>query len=135
MKFLFVFGIFSFMNSVFAASEHGLILGEKNPSVLWLKQEEIYDKQVYLLGFRTPENIELQQALPKDEYTKILKELQDWRSKLSKSPLTGLLCTERVTFIKEKETKELCLDATPEAEKQKLRTWMRRQSNKVMGRF
>lgn len=135
MKFIFIFAVFSFTSSVFAASEYAMILGEKNPSILWLKQEEINDKKIHLVGFRSSENIELQQVFPKEEYTKILKEMQDWQRSLSKSPLTGILCTERVTFIKQKERKELCLDATPEEEKQKLLTWMRRQSHKILGRF
>lgn len=119
----------------FAESRYSVILGSDSHEILWLRQKKIKNKEVYIIGYQSPQKRQLERVMPRRDFAAAVKELHDFakgirrRQALSPNPF----CQESVAIENNNKPEILCLDSVDRKGKEKLVRWVAKQSDLVVG--
>ncbi|MGZ3773148.1 MAG: hypothetical protein ACXVCY_06225 [Pseudobdellovibrionaceae bacterium] len=116
----------------FASNQQDVItIGSDNLQVLWLRHKSIKNMSVYLMGYRSPSNRQIERVIPKKVYFASIKELQELKKVfVQKRSLSSFPFCEEPIYIYHNSNKDfLCLDLFAKSEKRKVIHWVSQKAN------
>ncbi|HEY8270131.1 MAG TPA: hypothetical protein VIG33_04535 [Pseudobdellovibrionaceae bacterium] len=135
MKYLIFFSALVLPFCSFAETRYSVALGSDRHEILWLRQRKIQNKEVYLIGYQSPQKRQLEKVMPHQAFSVLVKEIQSFSKSITQEQFRHLnpFCQEKVFIENNNKAKDLCLDFMDQKEKMKLVQWVAKQSNVVIG--
>lgn len=134
MKYLVFITLLAISNAGFAENLYSITLGYKKNESLWLRQKKINNKEIYIIGYKSPENSQLERALPRKDFANIVTEFQkltkEFQQRQASNP--NPFCQERVPITENNKKSILCLDTVNHKDKLKLIQWVAKYSDLVV---
>ncbi|MGZ3771162.1 MAG: hypothetical protein ACXVCP_07650 [Bdellovibrio sp.] len=131
MKFIILISTIFLFSSAFADSQDLITIGSDNHEVLWIEQKAIKNKNIYLMGYRSPDQRQIERVIPSEIYISSIKELQDIKKSFHNKPMLSSypFCEERIVIQHNKDKELLCLDFFEAKEKKKVIQWVAQQAD------